>query len=82
MEQPEVLFADGLDAALIGFGRRFSELVAVYSYSKCIDIFVKSGMSHEEAVEYMEYNVIGAYLGSRTPIFMVEGLKRDRELIQ
>lgn len=70
---PETLLADGFDAALLGFGRRFNTIVAVYSYAKCVDILVtQSGMSEEEAEEYMEFNVVGAHVGEQTPIFMIE----------
>ena len=34
-----------------------------------IDILAES-MDYEEAVEYFEYNVIGAYVGEQTPIFL------------
>jgi hypothetical protein len=27
-------------------------------------------MSYEEAIEYFEYNVLGAYVGENTPIFI------------
>lgn len=81
MEQ--TLLADGFDAALIGFGRQFDKVIAVYSYNKCLDILMQnSGMSHDEAVEYMEYNVVGAYVGSHTPIFVQEAKIDDRESLQ
>ena len=80
---PETLLADGFDAALLGFGRRFNTIVAIYSYAKCIDVLVKqSGMSKEEAEEYMEYNVVGAYVGKQTPVFMIEVKIDDRESVE
>lgn len=30
----------------------------------------RDGMTHEEAVEYFEYNQLGAYVGKQTPIFL------------
>ena len=30
----------------------------------------RDGMSHEEAVEFFEFNTKGAYLGPNTPIFI------------
>jgi hypothetical protein len=30
-------------------------------------------MNEEEAIEYMEFNVIGAYMGKKTPLFMRTG---------
>lgn len=77
------LLADGFDAALLGFGRRFDKVVAIYSYKKCVEVLVKnSGLSEEEAEEYMEYNVVGAYVGDQTPIFMIEAEIDDRESFQ
>lgn len=40
----------------------------IYSVSKCLDI-LRLNMSREEAVEYFEFNVSGAYMGEKTPIW-------------
>ena len=63
-----MLLADGFEEAFIGYSNN-GELKAVYDYAKCIQILQKD-MSYEEAIEYFEYNVIGAYMGKHTPIFM------------
>lgn len=72
MEQYEgCLMADGFEEALIGFGTRFNNPVTIYDLNKCIAILVDGdGMSHEEALEYMDFNVLGAYVGEETPIFL------------
>jgi hypothetical protein len=31
---------------------------------------MKQGMSHEEALEYFDYNVKGAYMGEKTPVWV------------
>ncbi len=68
---PAALAADGLDDAIIGFGQQFpKEPLLVYDYDKCVEIFMAQGMSHEEAVEWMEFNVVNAYHGEGTPIFI------------
>jgi hypothetical protein len=65
------LFADGLDGALIGIGRRFNEQpVACYSIPHILDQYQRDGMSYEEAVEFFEYNVIGGWHGEYTPMFV------------
>ena len=65
------LMADGFEEALIGFGTRFNNPVTVYNLNKCIEVLVdRDGMSQEEAVEYMDFNVLGAYVGEETPIFL------------
>jgi len=67
----ELLFADGFDAALLGWGGAFNQMAAVYDYDVCIDVLVfRDGMTQEDAVEYFEFNVIGAYVGEHTPIFL------------
>ena len=66
-----VLFTDGFDEALLGIGEQFNKSVAVYDWYKCIKILMKrDGMSLEEAVEYFDYNVTGAYVGEQTPVFL------------
>jgi|TARA_R110000824_G_scaffold40350_1_gene121095 hypothetical protein len=65
------LMADGFEEALIGFGTRFNNPVTIYDLNKCRSILVeRDGMSQEEAMEYMDFNVLGAYVGDETPIFL------------
>jgi hypothetical protein len=67
----ELLQADGLDDAIIGVVSDFnSEIRLAYSTKLCLDIFMKQGMSHEEALEYFDYNVKGAYMGEKTPVWV------------
>lgn len=68
---PDVIVADGFEDALIGVGQQFNKAMAVYDRQKCIEILIeRDGMSDEEAVEYFEYNVTGAWVGEYTPIFL------------
>ena len=70
LEDAEALLADGLDAAIIGYTVG-SNVVAVYDYNKCIQIFMKENKwDYEEAQEWMDYNVLGSYQGDKTPIFI------------
>ena len=56
---------------MIGVGQQFNKALAVYDRQKCIEILMeRDGMSDEEAVEYFEYNVTGAWVGEYTPIFL------------
>jgi hypothetical protein len=67
----EMLVADGLDAAIIGVTEGVSEPVVAYDYDKCVEIFrIRDGMTEEDALEHMSFNVTGAYVGPRTPIFI------------
>ena len=65
-----MLLADGYEDAVIGIGRQFNKELVVYDEAKCLDILVKrDGMSPEDAREFFEYNVTGAWVGEGTPIF-------------
>ncbi len=66
-----ILLADGFDPAFLGVGRTFNgPAVAVYDKNIIITILHKDGMSVDEAYEYFDYNVAGAYVGERTPMFV------------
>jgi hypothetical protein len=71
-ENPDALFADGLDEALVGVARRCGQpTLAVYDYEKCVEVFMsREGMSYEDAIEWMGFNVVGAWLGEGTPIWL------------
>lgn len=65
----ETLVADGFDEAIIGVACGNSDPVVIYDFDLCVEILRKD-MSHEDALEHMSYNVTGAYVGTRTPIFI------------
>jgi hypothetical protein len=67
----DILLADGFDEAIIGYAHVQSEAVAVYDSSICIKILMEAhGMEFQDAVEFFEFNVLGAYLGEKTPLFV------------
>lgn len=67
----------GLDAAIVGYAHRCGTQPAlVYDYKKMIEVFVSKGMSHEEAVEWISFNIEQAYIGEDTP-FILETLDGD-----
>jgi len=69
----ELLSADGFEDCLLGvsYDMRTSVHRLVYSRAKCIKVLVfRDKMSFEEAVEYFDFNVEGAYVGERTPVFV------------
>ena len=43
----------------------------VYSTDKIVDILAED-MPREEAIEFYEYNILGAYMGEMTPIYVSE----------
>ena len=68
-EENECLLADGFEDALIGITEGMNS-VAVYDYDSCVHILTEQDMSYDEAVEYMDFNVTGAYVGEKTPVFV------------
>ena len=67
-----------LDAAFIGAadvwhpdGSRVTR--AVYDGAKLVDLFEADGMTQEEALEHINFNVEGGYVGPDTPIVMWPG---------
>ena len=67
----QTLLADGFEDALLGYGHQFNKIIAIYDYHRCVKILIaRDGMSEDEALEYMDFNVIGAYVGDHTPVFL------------
>jgi hypothetical protein len=69
--EEDILKADDFDEAIIGIDKETMRLI--YSVSKCIEI-LSNDMSEEEAVEYFDFNVRGAYMGEKTPIWCIDNL--------
>jgi len=86
----ELIKMDGLDKALIGrsciwdsSGRQEDRLI--YSGEKIVAILMaRDGMTAEEALEYIEFNIEGAYVGEQTPCVMwsqfMDDLERDYDI--
>ena len=70
--ESKALFCDGFDNCILGIASRcgFEEDLIAYDYDKMIAQMVSQGMTQEEAVEFFEFNIIGAWLGKGTPIFV------------
>lgn len=85
-EFEEVLFAEGFESALVGIGQRFSYQVAIYDREACIKHLMSlqdpGNISIAEAEEYFEFNVVGAYVGDNTPVFVDFWTKGARNVIK
>jgi hypothetical protein len=71
-EDLPMLKADGYDDCVIGFCSKFGQpRIIAYSRPAVIAKLIShDGMSEEEAEEFFEYNIIGAYVGETTPCFI------------
>jgi hypothetical protein len=66
MSEPEY------DDAIIGvIERAGGSPVIAYDTQKILDILERS-MPMEEAQEFFEYNILGAYMGDRTPVYITQ----------
>lgn len=69
----DILLMDDLDDAIIGVSQRINEpILAVYSWEKIIEVLMeRDGMDFDEAVEFSEFNILGAWVGENTPIIVM-----------
>lgn len=74
MDEEKLVKADGFEDAIIGVGGRINmPEVLIYSYNKCVKILMKrDNFTYEDAIEWMDYNVVGSWVGETTPIFVHE----------
>ena len=67
----DTLFIDQFDAAFVGFGWQFNVgPIATYDQDLVMEILMADGTSEEDALEHFNFNIIGGYVGERTPIFL------------
>ena len=84
-KSPEAILYDNCDSALVGTARLLREEqwveVAIYSYEALVEHFKKEYLSEtenpisedqaeEDAMEWVDYNVAGGYLGIYTPLII------------
>ena len=70
---PEVIMLEPaeLDVAILGLVERCGEEpVLLYSVKKLVGAFEAQGMTNEEAAEWVDFNILGAYMGETTPRFL------------
>lgn len=55
----------------MGVGERYGgPPVAVLDVEKMFAQMERQGMTYEQAVEYFEYNILGAYVGKESPVYL------------
>lgn len=70
-DEERPLLADGFDDAIVGLcDEHGGPSRVVYSRSACIEILIKQGMTAYDAEDYFAFNVEGAYVGPKTPLFI------------
>lgn len=68
-----ILLMDGFDSAFLGTTKRINQpTLAVYSWEKMIDVLIcRDGMELDEAIEFIDYNCLGAWVGELTPLIVM-----------
>jgi hypothetical protein len=63
---------DGLDSAIIGITEEFGgNRRLLYSKNEILQILQnRDGMTHSDAEEFYDYNILGLYAGEQNPIFL------------
>ena len=68
---------DEYEDAIIGIAHRFgSDMIVAYDYDKVLDLlaeqFKEAGSEdpHMDALEFFNHNIIGSWVGDKTPIFI------------
>ena len=72
---PDALMCDGFDDAVVGMAERINlGPVVAYDVDKMIDIMIeRDGMDYEEAIEFFDFNIAGAWMGDYTPVYIRKG---------
>jgi len=69
----DLIKMDGYDDCIMGAVVRFgSDPFLLYDQDAVIEKLMDQGMTYEEAVEFHEYNQLGAWVGDATPAFLVK----------
>ena len=71
----EALIMDGFDDCVVGILERFGidQPIVVYDREKVIaKLMDRDQMTHEEALEFYYFNQVGAWVGEKTPAFLIK----------
>ena len=70
-EYPDLMVMDGFDGAIIGVVERIGIQAVCYSEKVVIDLLmIEHKMDAQEAHDYMDFNMKGAWVGEHTPFFL------------
>jgi len=72
LDDREIMYCDGLEDAFVGLSMRFNDgPLATYDIEKIVRILMeRDGMDELAAWDFYEVNIVGAWIGDRTPVFI------------
>lgn len=66
-----VLYPKGYEDCILGVAEKFGgPPVAALDLEKMLQKMQQDGMTEEEALEFFEFNILGAYVGPETPVYI------------
>ena len=69
--EEDLLFLDGHDDAIIGVAERDGIFLVAYDQARILrKLRRRDGMDRVGAEEFFEFNIAGAFIGERTPVFL------------
>lgn len=67
----DTILMTGYEDCIAGLVEQFGRpIIVAYDTDKVLKKLESDGMTPDEAVEYMQFNMVGAYLGEGTPCFI------------
>ncbi len=79
-DDPDLMFADDFDAAILGIVERGEEPPFVlYDARRCVQVLMRGGMARDEAEEHLSENFVNEWVGERTPGFVWIGSDDDED---
>ena len=68
----DAMIMDGYDDCILGVVERFgNQNHVLYDLEKVFEKLMSDGMTRDEAQEWYEFNMLGAYVGETTPSFLI-----------
>jgi hypothetical protein len=69
-EYPDLMRMDGFDDAILGVVERIGLQTVCYDLNKVIAILMEQGMDEQDAWDWYQFNMLGAWVGEATPVFL------------
>ena len=70
-DEPEILFADGYDEAILGTTWDGERTRVGYKVEEMLNILMeRDEMTYDEASEYFDFNIAGSNMGVYTPLYL------------
>jgi hypothetical protein len=69
-EYPDLMRMDGFDDAILGVVERIGLQTVCYDLNKVIAILMEKGMDEQDAWDWYQFNMLGAWVGEATPVFL------------